>query len=215
MPQANQIDRRKALALVAAAPAAITLAGATAAAASSDLARLLEDHRVAYRAFCDAIDREQEMSSAHKDAYTIIVPCLLGGGFSLAQGREFCEEHIAAAYFNQRDRLKQLSRVAPELAEQVRSVMDAKEVENTELMDRMFAEEDARQEAFGLAAANRDYEATSEAEEEAATAVCAYCCHTLEEARLKAEYLAEAPGLRDGLQEEQVKELLQSFSEIA
>jgi len=182
MPQANQIDRRKALALVAAAPAAITLAGATAAAASSDLARLLEDHRVAYRAFCDAIDREQEMSSAHKDAYkdTIIVPCLLGGGFSLAQGREFCEEHIAAAYFNQRDRLKQLSRVAPELAEQVRSVMDAKEVENTELMDRMFAEEDARQEA-----------------------------------RLKAEYLAEAPGLRDGLQEEQVKELLQSFSEIA
>jgi hypothetical protein len=88
-------------------------------------------------------------------------------------------------YLNQRDRLKPLSRVAPDLAEQVRAVMDANEAENMALLDRMFAE--ARQEAFGLAAAERDYEATNDAEEEAAIAVCAYRCRTPEEAQIKAE----------------------------
>jgi hypothetical protein len=184
------------------------------ASVSSDLARLIKDHRVAYRAFCKAIDREQEMEAAYykaKNHDTIIVPCLLGGGASLSQGYEFCQEHITGAYENQRDRLTPLSRVAPELAEQVRAVMDAKEAENAILVDRVFAEEEARQEAFGLAGAKRDLEATGEAEEDAAIAVCAYRCQTLEEARLKAAYLAEAPGLGDGLQPDHVKALLASF----
>jgi hypothetical protein len=153
-----------------------------------------------------------------KDAYKaenhdmIVVPCLLGGGFSLEYGHEFCQEHITGAYENQRERLRPLSRVAPDLAEQVRAGMDAKQAENIALMDRVFAEEEARQEAFGLAAAQRDLEATGDAEEKAAIAVCAYRCLTLEEARLKAAYLTTAPGLKsDGLQPEHVKALLASF----
>lgn len=98
MPQANQIDRRKALALVAAAPAAITLAGATAAAASSDLARLLEDHRVAYRAFCDAIDRCAEgRRPSGRRLIPSYLPCIvlpLGAPVQEAHGstKEYCRE---------------------------------------------------------------------------------------------------------------------------
>jgi hypothetical protein len=81
------------------------------------------------------------------------------------------------------------------------------------LLDRVFAAEEARKEAFGLASAESELEATNDAEQDALLAVCAFRCCTLEEARLKADYLAKAPGLAtDGLQDEHVMTLLQSFS---
>ena len=52
----------------------------------------------------------------------------------------------------------------------------------------------------------------SKAEDAATLALCAYPCRTLEEARIKGEYLAEAPGLRGGLEEDQVRFLLRSFA---
>ena len=212
------MNRRTVAAAIGAAALAIPAACLPGrAAVSSDLARLIKDHRVSYRAFSKAIDREQKMEAAYKAAQdnTIVVPCLLGGGMNLSNGYEACQEHTAGAYENQRDRLEQLSRVAPELADQVRAVMDAKEAENAVLVDRVFAEEEARQEAFGLAGAKRDLEATNNAERETAIAVCAYQCQMLEEARVKAAYLAEAPGLSDGLQPEHIEALLQSFRSIA
>jgi hypothetical protein len=208
------ITRRSVTTGLAAVVTAIPAVGTFSKSASSDLTRLIKEHRVAYRAFCKAITREEKMNGAYKKAHTdkTTVLCLLGGGYSLSSGYEFCQENIASAYRNQRDRLPQLTRVAPDLAEQFRSVMDAKEAENMDVLDRTFAEEEARKEAFGLARAERELEATGEAELEAAIAVCAYPCATLEQVRLKAEYLAKAPGLSDGLQEEQVEALLQSFS---
>ena len=212
------MNRRTVAAAIGAAALAIPAACLPGrAAVSSDLARLIKDHRVSYRAFSKAIDRAQKMEAAYKAAQdnTIVVPCLLGGGMNLSNGYEACQEHTAGAYENQRDRLEQLSRVAPELAEQVRAVMDAKEAENAVLVDRVFAEEEARQEAFGLAGAKRDLEATNNAERETAIALCAYRCQTLGEARVKAEYVAANLADIDGLQHDQVKALLGSFSDKA
>jgi hypothetical protein len=93
--------------------------------------------------------------------------------------------------------------------------MDAKEAENVILMDSVFAEEDARQEAFGFAAAKRDLEATNNAERETAIALCAYRCQTLGEARVKAEYVAANLADIDGLHHDQVKALLGSFADKA
>lgn len=138
---------------------------------------------------------------------------MVGEAYSIKLGREFCEEHLAAAYSRERDRLKALGRIAPDLAEQARVAIDAKEAENRVLLDGMLADEEARKEAFGLGEAERDWDRAEQAEHEAAIAVCAYPCRTLEEARLKAEYLAKSPGLSDGLQDEQREALLQSFSE--
>ena len=135
---------------------------------------------------------------------------MAGEAYSISLGREFCEQHLADAYANQRDRLKGLAKVAPDLAEQARQVIDAMEAQNKVLLDHMLAEEEARREASGLADAELNWERTEEAEHEAAIAVCSYRCRTLEEAQIKAKYLASAPGLKD-MWDEHVEALLQSF----
>ena len=162
-----------------------------------------------------AIDREQELDAAYpKVGEDILVPCLFGGGYSLRIGRDFCEEGIADEFERQRNNLKAIERLAPDLAGKLTLLLDAKEAENEALMQSVFAEEDARMEAFGLAAAKRDLEATNDAERDAVAALCAYRCRNLEEARVKAHYLATAPGLAsDGLLEEDVMELLLSFAD--
>lgn len=88
------------------------------------------------------------------------------GGYSLGPGRDFCEESIAAAFDRQCDNLKPLERIAPDLAEPVRSVFNAKEAENEAFAQSVFAEEDACMEAFGLAAAKRDLESDGLLEED-------------------------------------------------
>ena len=206
-------SRRALVAGIAAAPAMAL----PAVAASMDLARLIENHRAAHAAFVDAINHQQAVESAYEDAYPepIIVPSLLGGGYSMSNGYEECKKHIAAGYENQRYGLNPLSRVSPDLAEQVRALMHAKEAENMVLVERVFAEEEARREAFGLVAANRKYAATDDAENDAAVAICAYPCRTIEEARLKADYLRTAPSLSDGLQSWHVEALIESLTAAA
>lgn len=113
------------------------------------------------------------------------MPCLLGGGFSLRIGRDFCEESFASEYERQRSSLKPLLRLLPELAEQLLSALAGKEAENEALMQSVFADEDARLEASGLAAAKRNLQATNDAERAGLAAICAYRCRTLEEARLR------------------------------
>jgi hypothetical protein len=96
-------------AAVTAIPAVRLSVGAESA---SELPGLIKAHRAAYRAFCNAITRREKMEEAYKDT-DVTVPCQLGNSFSLSYGREFCQEHILAAYYGQRERLKPLSRIAP------------------------------------------------------------------------------------------------------
>jgi hypothetical protein len=91
------------------------------------------------------------------------------------------------------------NRVAPELADQMRAALDKTEAENAALLNRMLAEEEARKEASGLAQAERAWEATADAEEEAFMAICSYRCRTPDEARLKAEYLLTTSTVKDNL----------------
>ena len=123
------------------------------------------------------------------------------------QSLERSKEIIAESYQRQRNALTPLSRIAPDLAEQGRAAFDAKEAENMELINRLFADEEARKEDFGRAAASRDLERSRRhAEEEALTALCAYACETMAEARMKAEYLISMPC---DLQDCQVHAMLQ------
>jgi hypothetical protein len=131
-----------------------------------------------------------------------------GGGCGMQHGLERSKEIIAKSYQHQRDVLTPLSRIAPELAEQARAALDAKEIENMELVDRLFADEEARKETFGFAAAERAWTATNNAEDEALTALCAYPCETIAEARIRAEYLVSMSG---ELQDYHFDTLLQSF----
>jgi hypothetical protein len=194
---------------IASMPAVAGVAGA------SPLRGLIDAHRVAFDAFCQATDRENELEEAYKEAFppeeVPFVPSLLDAGScgcGMQNGLERSKEIIAGSYQHQRNALTPLSRIAPELAEQARSALDAKEAENMELVDRLFADEEARKETLGLAAAERAWAATNNAEDEALTALCAYPCETIAEARIKMEYLASTS---DELQSHHVEALVLSF----
>jgi hypothetical protein len=114
-------------------------------------------------------------------------------------------------YESQRQRLDTLAHIAPDIAENARAAIDAKEAENMALIDKAFEEEEARKEAFGLAEVQRRWEATNDAETEAATALCSYQCKTIEEARIRAEYILQTPLIRDEGEGEYLTALLRSF----
>jgi hypothetical protein len=79
------------------------------------------------------------------------------------------------------------------------------------LIDKAFEDEEARKEAFGLAEVQRRWEATNDAEHEAATALCSYQCKTIEEARIRAEYILQTPLILDEGEGEYLQALLRSF----
>ena len=162
------LSRRSVTTGIAAAVAAIPAVGlCKGAKESSELRELIKAHRAAHRAFCRAIDRLDVMTEAYKKSEAT-VPCfMVGEAYEIKLGRAFCEKNLAAAYTRERDRLKALGRIAPDLAEQARAAIDAKEAENRVLLDSMLAEEEARKEAFGLSQAERDWESTEQAEHEA------------------------------------------------
>jgi hypothetical protein len=157
-----------------------------------ELGRLISAHRAAYQAFHDAVVAQQEREQAYKAAYPkrILIPTFIGQYHELTTfGRDGCAKAIAQQHERQRQTLGALERMAPEVAEQARVVIDEKEKETYAEMDRIIAEEDARQEEFGLGPATRKASATGEAEDAAAIALMAYRCQTIEEARTKANYL--------------------------
>ncbi len=205
----NHISRRALAAGLALAP----VAGLASAEAPTKIAHLIDAHRSARQAFERVIDDLEEIQdaydAAHGDGFE--VPSFIGGGCGSRNGLDRCREWIAGGYKHQRANLKCLAQVAPELAEQARKVFDAKEVENMALIDKAFEEEEARKEAFGLAEVQRRWEATNEAECAAALALCSYRCKTMEEARIRAEYIAQTPIIREDGEGEYIEALLRSF----
>jgi hypothetical protein len=74
----------------------------------------------------------------------------------------------------------------------------------------MLAEEQARKEAFGLAAAERELGFTNDAEKDAFWAICDYRCRNIHEASVKAKYLVTTATVKD-MWDHEAKALLESF----
>ncbi|WGJ13772.1 hypothetical protein QEV83_13915 [Methylocapsa sp. D3K7] len=216
-PETADTPSRRAIIGALAAIPVVSVPAFAGVASAPPLLGLIDAHRAAYNAFDRAISRESELEEAYKEAFPPeempFIQNLIsdGCGCGMQHGLERSKEIIAGSYQHQRNALTPLSRIAPELAEQGRAALDAKEIENMELVDRLFADEEARKETFGLAAASRVRDAVSNAEDEALTALCAYPCETIAEARIKAEYLVSMPTFSDGLPDHQVEALLLSF----
>jgi hypothetical protein len=204
----QQISRRALAAGLALAP----VAGLAGAATPAKIYEMIDAHRSANRAFERAIDDLQRFTDAYEEANGdgFQVPCLLGGGMGSSNGYEECKRHFKSAYETNRRNMRCLSNIAPELAEKALAAFDFKEIENMALIDELFAEEAARREKFGLAEAERRWEETSEADSVAALALCSYQCQTLEEARIRAEYIMQASIIHED-EGEYFSALLRSF----
>lgn len=187
-------------------------------ASSGELTRLLDEHRAAYDAFEDICGREDDMSYAYRQARAaepeVMVPCLLAGEISISRGHESCRNHIENRFAAQRMGIKELARagVDRKAAKKMLASLKAKEAENMALVDRLVAEEEAREEAFGLAALKREHRALNDAEDAAFVAIFGYACASAEESRSKGEYLAIMHERTGGLQSEHVDALLQSLT---
>jgi hypothetical protein len=206
------LSRRSVTAGLAAAVTAIPALGlAKGSNGAPELRALIEVHRAAFRAFGQAIDREGQQEEAFEQSQVVVHCPMAGEAYDISAGREFCEERLAAAYGKQRDRLAPLAKVAPDLAKQARAAIDAAEEDNRLVLERLLAEEDTRKEASGFAEAERQYTAAEQAERDAAMALCDYRCQTIEEARIKAKYLATVPLIKDFANEE-LMALLGSFA---
>lgn len=196
---------------LASGPAAALVCGVGAAHAGicDELWSLIDAHRAACDAFCEAIDIEQQTKQAYEAAYPdrILIPSFTGQFHELSYGREYCENSIAEQYQRQRQMLGGLARLEPKIAEQARAAIDLKEKAAFAEMERIVAEEEARQEEFGLGAAKRKWQETNDAERAAAIALLSYRCKTIEETRVKVEYV-NSSSLVDEIHE---PKLMQAF----
>ncbi|MBV8848201.1 MAG: hypothetical protein JOZ16_01295 [Methylobacteriaceae bacterium] len=193
--QENFVSRRNVLPIAAAALAGVAAMPA-AAAPSSRLAELINVHSAAKAAFDAACERLGTIDDAFDAAEPVkTIPVLIDeehGRILLSHRRDDVRAQLASSYARRRAEVIVVARGFPgDAIGHLLPLLVAKEAENLQLLEQAFSEEDARREAFGLAAAEREYERGNEIEREALLAVCAFRCSTLAEARTKAAYLAE------------------------
>lgn len=203
-------SRRAALAGLAVA----TFAEPALAAEPSPLSALIDAHRAAWAAFEASVEALDAAEAAYESARpeSFFVPCLLGGGYDSQLSADDMKKNIAEAFERQRRTCATLARIAPDEAEGLLVILDAKEMENMALVDMAFAEEKRRRDDCGLSAAEYEHGRANQAEEAAAFALCACPCRTIEDARTKAEYLANTSPFKDGvLSERQAAALIRSF----
>lgn len=168
--------------------AAIPAAGSVAA--SRDLDALIAAHRHALASFHAAIDAEQAAELAHSAAHQ---DNGLGGFLdSEYYSREDVKTLIEDAFETAREHLAVYEKIAPGSTVTIRAVADEKEAATLAYADALFD-----QEAPELRGAQLCVAEASNAEDAAALAVCSYRCHTLDEVRRKAAYVATIPTIAD------------------
>lgn len=209
---------RREFAVGAGLSAVATLSAAQAVDASTivsplaEIERLIDAHKAAAIAFGDAMERRDASLLAYRRANPTpgIARSFLGGGYGMEMGREWCIENLSAGYETRRKALVYVERLSPDIAQQVRELIDAKEADNIFEAHRQFDGEEACKESFGLTPLERLVNETSAAEEAAALALCSYSCASIEEVRVRAGYLQTADILGDGLTDEQMAALIAS-----
>lgn len=182
----NASNRRTILGAIAA-----TCAGALPAAsapADSDLDHLIAADR---HAAADREEAERALKRAESDYLASTAPveihCALGG-FCLLKNytREQAREWIAHAFERESRRF---TKCRNELADDILAALDRQRAANLATVDRLFEEDEARREAFGLGAIVRRHRAAVTFEEEAGRALLNYPVARIEEARRMADYV--------------------------
>ncbi|MCA0000985.1 MULTISPECIES: hypothetical protein [unclassified Mesorhizobium] len=215
------LNRRTALAATAAL--IVTAAGSAPAQASpvsAELLALIANKHTQYARFIAAIDLTTELEDAYlPKTAELYVPLSIGGGQSRTLRYGDLEEveadlrvEIQRRYAEQRQKLVALAKVAPDLGKQSVAALRKAEQADLRTLKRLIKGERARRSAVGLEQAINERNEASDAERYALNAVCAYRCTTMEEHRVKAEFLLEfATGKFGDLQPEDVDALLWSF----
>ncbi|UVK55089.1 hypothetical protein DBIPINDM_001579 [Mesorhizobium sp. AR02] len=222
------LNRRTALAVTSAGfVSAITVLSTPAKAVpveatpvSTELLALIDAKHAAYARFEEAIERATPLEEEYlPKTAELYVPLSIGGGQShslryseLERVEDDLRDDIKRRYREQAQKLIALHKVAPDLGKQSAAALRKAEQADLRTLKRIVKQERARRSAVGLEQAINERNEASDAERSALNAVCAYRCTTMEEHRVKAEFLKEfATGKYGDLQPEDVDALLWSF----
>jgi hypothetical protein len=143
------------------------------------LADLIEAHRAAYAAFCAAID---PLEAAEPDKETL-VPGFGDKCYRAGDRYDDIVAHIEYDFDAELKKLTTLSALSPALAEQARTLLEARKAFCLARLDEVFADHSAAEVAYNDA---------SSAEDEALMAICEHRCASLEEAAVRAKYLVDS-----------------------
>ncbi len=222
----QHVDRRALLTSSATAAAAIAVAseeargGTSASSVSRELEGLIDAKHAAYERFEAAIGRAGPLEEEHlPKGRELFVPLSIGGGQSRSLRYSELEvveadlrDDIKRRYAEQRQKLVALSKVAPDLGRQSTAALRKAEQADLRTLKRLIKDERARRSAVGLEQAINERNEASDAERSALNAVCSYRCTSMEEHRVKAQFLKDfATGKYGDLQSEDIDALLWSF----
>ncbi|MER8745861.1 hypothetical protein NKH54_22660 [Mesorhizobium sp. M1004] len=225
----QHVDRRALLSSSAVATAALAVAGANqgagaggtqASGVSPELQGLIEAKHAAYARFIAAIDVATELEDAYlPKTAELFIPLSIGGGQSrtlrygdLDEVEADLRDEIKRRYAEQQQKLAALAKVAPDLGKQSTTALRKAEQTDLRTLKRLIKEERARRSAVGLEQAINERNEACDAERYSLNAVCAYRCTTMEEHRVKSQFLMEfATGKYGDLQSEDIDALLWSF----
>jgi hypothetical protein len=192
------LNRRAALGAFAGASALAILPAAAGTASTPQLSALIEAHRKARAAFCQAID---VLEAAEPNKETRIPG--FGDKFYRAGDRyDDIVAHIDHDCAKEIGKTATISALSPALGEQARAVLEARKTFCLARLDEAFADH---------AIAESAYNAASAAEDDAVTAICAHRCATLEEVAIKCRYLLRDSPIKDEIQTEHYDALFGSF----
>ena len=194
----QQTTRRAALVLFAAAPALAILPAAAGPPSTSRLSELIEAHRAARAAFCEAIDA---LEAAEPDEGTVI-PGIDAPIPVKSHRYEDLKTYVEDDFAEELEKTATISALSPALGEQARAVLEARKAFCLARLDEAFADH---------AIAEAAYNDASAAEDDAVTAICAHRCATLEEVAIKCQYLLRDSPIKDEIQTEHYDALLGSF----
>jgi hypothetical protein len=188
------LNRRAALGALTSIPALAVLP-VMAPASTTQISALIETHRAAYAAFCATID---PLEAAEPDKET---PVPGFGDKSYCAGDRYDDivAHIDHAYAAELEKTAAISALSPEIGRQARALLEARKAFCLSRLDEVFADH---------AIAEATWNGAREAEDDAIMAICEHRCSSLEEAAIRARYLA-SPTI--DLQTEHVDALLASF----
>jgi len=178
----NASNRRTILGAIAA-----TCAGALPAASVPAVSSL--DHLIAAdrHAAADRADAERAESDYLASTAPVEIHCALGGYCLLKNySREQAREWVSHAFERESRRF---TKCGGELADDILAALDRRRAASLATVDRLFEEDEARREAFGLGAIVRRQRAAVTAEEEAGRALLNYPVARIEEARRMADYV--------------------------
>jgi nitrogen fixation-related uncharacterized protein len=168
--------RRAALAALASLPALAVLP-AVAMASTTQLAALIEARRAAWAAFGVTVTA---LEAAEPDK-AIVIPGVGASWYPVKSHQyEDLKNHIEDDFADEIEKTTTISALSPTLAEQARTLLEARRAFCFDHLDEVFAD---------YKVAKAAWDEANDAEEVAMMAVCSYRCSSIEEVAIKVRYL--------------------------